>query len=717
MKKIIKNAGIFGLTGIFFTFSACTTNQNGEIPASTTFNYIEENVVYQNEQNVVKNKYSNPSTSSSQSEWKALNCHDPKLFQDDDGTYYVYSTDASIGMEEHTGVVVRSSKDLVNWTVHNHSALFGFWDKDFLAWEGFSAYSKETVHNTDGKAGGIHTAYTWAPTVIKQNGLYYMYHGANADVPSSGGGTFAASSIVLAIASSAKGPFYPASEISAFSRSKEKRANYLAFADDIESIQKKLESLGVFYKQNFLVRHTRAGDNTSSVRYLDDVKLDEPDYRHSLNGRFGCIDPEFVFDVATGNLMEYTIGTNKCYAMVYGSWMHGIAVCYVDKVSLKPVYWSANPALAGKTITSRAGDSYSLGDELDIPLDEANYYAYGNSDYGNKGNEGVLGARISGGYGGSNEGSQLIYNSKTSYYYIFVSMGDLNYEYRDGVGRSAVSCAPGDLIPTSFVDAGGQSMTLTSKTSKNYHAISSKIIGSAELFDEYSWRCPGGQAILRTNDGKIIFACHSRSNFMPGYYFWLQCRQMFFNQDGWPVLNQNEYFNDFSDFAYLDSSDGTEAKTSTSDGSESLSPLSLAQIAGTYDAILTVRGTETVIPEIYGETLTRKYNACDAAPTPSKKMMIDSSGNISGGNYTGKIALAADGYSATITLRDSDGNALGTFRGYFMYAVDWALKNLNDSERYTITFTTLCYDSSGISAKSGEYFWGNRRNGYAAKSD
>lgn len=709
MKKIIKTVGFFALTCVLF--ASCPTE-----PESPT-TYTEETITYKDERNVVRNKYSKPSTSSSQSEWKALNCHDPKLFQDDDGTYYVYSTDASIGNEEHTGIVVRSSKDLVNWTTHDHSALYGFWDKDFLAWEGFSAYSKEVVHNTDGSSGGTHTAYTWAPTVIKQNDLYYMYHGVNADVPSSAGGTFAASSIVLAIASSAKGPFYPASEISNFNRSSETREHYLALADDIESIQNKLNSLGVTYKQNFLVRHTRAGDNTSSVRYLDDVELDAPDYTHSLNGRFGCIDPEFVFDIATGKLMEYTIGTNTCYGLIYGSWMHGIAICYVDKVSLKPVYWSENSVLANKTITSLAGDSYSLGDELDIPLDEANYYAYGSSSYGNTGNEGALGARISGGYAGSNEGAQLIYNSETSYYYIFVSMGDLSYEYRDGVGRSTTTCTSTDLVPYSFVDAGGQSMTLTNSNKGDYHAISSKIIGATELLDEYSWRCPGGQSILRTSDGKIIFSCHSRSNFQPGYYFWLQCRQMFFNADGWPVLNGNEYFDDYSNFTYLDSDGGTATKVSTTDGGETLTSLTLAQIAGTYDTILTVRGTDTSVPTVYGETLTKKYNTCDATPTPSKTLTIDSSGNIAGGNYTGNISLDSDGYSATITLKDSSGTELGTFKGYFMYAVDWALKDLTDSKRYTITFTTLCYDENGTSTEAGEYFWGNRRNGYTTKSD
>src|SRR5574344_2055740 len=100
----------------------------------------------------VGGKY-NGSTGSGQSSWGALNCHDPKLFQDDDGTYYVYSTDASIGNVHQPGLQVRSSKDLVHWECSPKSALQNNWDKDFLSWVG---------QNTG-------SATTWAPTVIKQN--------------------------------------------------------------------------------------------------------------------------------------------------------------------------------------------------------------------------------------------------------------------------------------------------------------------------------------------------------------------------------------------------------------------------------------------------------------------------------------------------------------------------------------------------------------------
>lgn len=619
----------------------------------------------------VNTKYSNGANDSraNQTGWNAANCHDPKLFQDDDGTYYVYATDASCGNIGYVGLHIRSSTDLINWTGEATSALTGYWDEDFLAWEGFKASSAETKQdNTE------YTAYTWAPTVIKQNDLYYMYHGVNADVKLSGGGTKWASSICLAIASKPTGPFYPASFIS----------NYTSGNNaDINSIKSKLNSLGVTYKQNFLVRYNAVGSSARAEQStLDGNKIPNPDYTDANNGRFGCIDPEFVYDVATGKIMEYKIGSNTCYAIIYGSWLNGIALAYVDSVSLKPVYKdTANHNINQITID---GVTYKTGDPMDIPLDKASTW-----NGFTTGNYACLGERIAGGYGAGYEGAQLFYNSNTHYYYLITSCGGLDYEYRCTLGRSTAIEGP-------YFDAGGQNMVLTSSNAANYHAIGSKIIGSHVLKDEYSFRCQGGLSVWRNKDGEIIFANHARTNFQEGYYFYLQCHQMFFNADGWPVLNQNEYYNDYTGL--------------TKNGKESLSKLTVDDIVGTYDTILTVRGTDTASVKslgIYGASeVTTKVNKQDAVPTASIGMVLEKDGSISG-NYTGTWQLASDGYSITIDLKDTSGSTLGRFKGIVMYAVDWARKT--NEERFTITFSTLCYDESGSSAKAGEFFWGNRQ--------
>ena len=623
--------------------------------------------------NYVKNKYANGKTDSAKSQtgWNAANCHDPKLFQDDDGTYYVYATDASCGNIGYVGLHVRSSNDLVSWTGWKQSALNAYWDEDFLAWEGFKASSVETKQNSSS-----YTAYTWAPTVIKQNGLYYMYHGVNADVKLSGGGTKWASSICLAIASKPTGPFYPASFISNYTSGSDTYGNDA----DISSIKSKLNSLGVTYKQNFLVRYNAVGSSARAEQStLDGNKIPNPDYTDANNGRFGCIDPEFVYDMATGEIMKYTIGSNTCYAIIYGSWLNGIALAYVDSVSLKPVYKdTANHNIDQITID---GATYKTGDPMDIPLDKASTW----SGF-TPGNYACLGERIAGGYSAGYEGAQLFYNSNTNYYYLITSCGGLDYEYRCTLGRSSKIEGP-------YLDAGGQNMVLTSSNAANYHAIGSKIIGSHALQNEYSFRCQGGLSVWRNKDDEIIFANHARTNFQEGYYFYLQCHQMFFNADGWPVLNQNEYYNDYTGL--------------TKDGKESLTTLKMSDVAGTYDTILTVRGTETAAVsslDIFGaEGAKGTANVLDAVPTKSKEMILDVNGNITG-DYRGKWELNTDGYSVTIALKDTSNSDLGTFKGYVLHAVDWARKS---GDRRTITFTTLCSETSAKEA--GEFFWGNKQ--------
>jgi len=427
----------------------------------------------------VLTKYANANAfNGSQDVWGPLNCHDPKIFQDDDGTYYVYSTDAAIGGAGQKGLQIRTSKDLVHWTSISKSAIQRKWDKDWLKWVNFS----------------MANASTWAPTVIKQNGLYYLIHGIITDSRSPGNPDAA---IALTISSSPTGPFWPAAQA----------------ASKDPKIGEVLNKLGVTYTQSNIVRYTwydRTWDDEDksiteqycyNLANYDTHSAQEADTAGAWTYGFGGIDPEFVTDVATGKNVEYDIKGRKCYGFTYGSWKGGIALMYLDCVSLKPV----NPA---------------DGKEIDAPADTV---------------QGAFGVCVAGGFGAAYEGAQIIYNSENGYYYCFVSMGSLDWDYRVGVGRSKSVTGP-------YLDAGGKSMYLDASVSgTGYHEIGSKIIGGCELEKEFSFRCQGGQSILRSQDGKILFACHARTNFLPGYYFFLQVHQLFFTDDGWPVLNQNEY--------------------------------------------------------------------------------------------------------------------------------------------------------------------------------
>jgi arabinan endo-1,5-alpha-L-arabinosidase len=397
----------------------------------------------------ILNKYTNPGFNErNMSTWAALNCHDPKLFQDTDGTYYVYSTDASIGNAHKSGVQIRSSTDLINWTCHNKSAIDGNWDSDMLKFVGFNTSN----------------ASTWAPTVIKQDNKYYMLHGIITDEikksnQQMGGPT---ACITLAIADSPLGPFKP------------------AHIYDSKT-----------YKQSNIVRY--------EWNYLSSAP-----FNSSLNtagnwtSGFGAIDPEFVYDMETGELVKDQYGD---YYIIYGSWKGGLALMTLDNETFKPTL---------------------NGQVLDTPADMT---------------EGAFGFKIAGGQGAAYEGAQLIYNSKNGYYYLFVSMGDLKVDYRVGVGRSKVITGP-------YVDANGRNMSnvnFNEGSELYFHNVGNKILGAFEMTGEYGWKAPGGLSIFRNNEGKVILSAHSRTTFFPEYYFYLQNRQLFFTDTDWPVLNMNEY--------------------------------------------------------------------------------------------------------------------------------------------------------------------------------
>ena len=575
----------------------------------------------------------------------AWGCHDPRIFQDDDGTYYVYST----GWAE--GVQIRTSTDLVNWTKLNTSPLYDKayksrvyghmrWDDEFLKWVGYAQNDRTAFTAKFGTTQYRSSIQpnSWAPTIIKQNGKYYMFHGIINDCLVSSERDWVgdeyqnpAACITLAISDSAAGPFVPA-------------ATYDS----------------ALYKNSSLVRYVWTNNSTT---LKSDAAIGYDKCQNSADGSwengFGAIDPEFVIDVATGKLQTFTIGSNTCYAMTYGSWKGGIALLYVDSETLKPVC-----TVAGTS--SFNGNQYEVGDEMDAPADSISR------------NQGKL---VAGGYGAAYEGSQIVYNSNTGYYYIFVSMGDLTYEYRVGVGRSKT-------VDGEYVDAGGASMNFGKKAvqAERYHAIGSKIIGASCFKNEYGWRCPGGQSIFRDNKGRILFANHTRTNFLPTYQFVLQIHQMFFNEDGWPVLNQNDFYSDYAGI--------------TPDGSESLCALQQDDVAGTYDVVLTERGsTKSSFSASDGRTVT--FCTADEYEKNSVEMKLAKDGTVSGA-FSGSWQLASDGYSVTITLKKK-----GTFKGVVLNAVDWARKNENDGRR-VVTFTALNYNESHNDSTAGEYLFGNK---------
>ena len=119
-------------------------------------------------------------TGQEPSSWGARHAHDPTVVRDDDGTYYMFSTDAVANSEDiPAGVHIRTSADLVEWTYIG------------TAFDGVP----EAAAQWSGARG------LWAPEVVHwPGGVWHMYYSAS---------TFGSntSAIGLAVASSPAGPW------------------------------------------------------------------------------------------------------------------------------------------------------------------------------------------------------------------------------------------------------------------------------------------------------------------------------------------------------------------------------------------------------------------------------------------------------------------------------------------------------------------------------
>ena len=118
--------------------------------------------------------------------WGAVNTHDPSIVRGDDGRWYVFSTDASVGDMHRCGVQVRVSEDLINWTYLGPA---------------FDDY--ETSCSPEIAAAGLDPSKhqgLWAPEAVKVGDQWRLYYSAS---------TFGSSRSVigLAVSDSLSGPW------------------------------------------------------------------------------------------------------------------------------------------------------------------------------------------------------------------------------------------------------------------------------------------------------------------------------------------------------------------------------------------------------------------------------------------------------------------------------------------------------------------------------
>ena len=196
----------------------------------------------------------------------------------------------------------------------------------------------------------------------------------------------------------------------------------------------------------------------------------------------------------------YTDTNGKMY-MTYGSWSGGIFTLEIDPATGRCIH-----PKTGTTPDGRMVDSY-------------------------------FGTKIAGGYGKSGEGPFIEYNADTGYYYLWTTYGGLTAKggYNMRVSRSESPTGP-------FTDPAGRNAVLASGTVLD--SVGLKVMGNYKFSSlDTAYMACGHNSVLRDDDGKWYLFYHARFN-SGNEFHEVRVHEMFFNEDGWPVVTPFEYGGD-----------------------------------------------------------------------------------------------------------------------------------------------------------------------------
>lgn len=150
--------------GIYIVVSACS-KKDDIIKVNNEDDTVNVVVPVAFDINSIKDTYSEFSSFDFYTKWGSYNLHDPSIKKFGD-YYYCYSTDAGFGITVRSGIQIRKSKDLVQWT-------FVGWVFDNLPAKG-AAYIKQL--------GGVPNDALWAPYVMKVGNEYRLYYSLSSNL-------------------------------------------------------------------------------------------------------------------------------------------------------------------------------------------------------------------------------------------------------------------------------------------------------------------------------------------------------------------------------------------------------------------------------------------------------------------------------------------------------------------------------------------------------
>ena len=200
-----------------------------------------------------------------------------------------------------------------------------------------------------------------------------------------------------------------------------------------------------------------------------------------------AIDPELFYD-EEGKLW-----------MTYGSWSGGVYIIELDEENGRAIY-------PGEDSNS---DSLNFTDRY-------------------------FGTRISGGYGQSGEGADVVYDKEAGYYYMTVTYGGLtaNGGYNMRLFRAKNPQGP-------YLDAEGKNAALFGNVSNTDYGI--KLISNYKFDSQnIALKAAGHNSVLIDDDGERYLVHHQRFDNGTEYHE-VRVHKMLLNEDGWLVVAPYEY--------------------------------------------------------------------------------------------------------------------------------------------------------------------------------
>ncbi len=132
------------------------------------------------------------------------------------------------------------------------------------------------------------------------------------------------------------------------------------------------------------------------------------------------------------------------------------------------------------------------------------------------------------GYAAGVEGPFVFYNASTEYYYLMVSEGDLKTVYNMRIARSKNPDGPYEDITGADVAGAGKG---------------NKIAGNYKIGTGTGYGAMGHNSVIKDKNGRYFVVYHARRETNDGVSVphKLFVSQLYFNEEGWPVMSPNAY--------------------------------------------------------------------------------------------------------------------------------------------------------------------------------